>query len=256
MLRALVVSIHDVAPATRERVERMLNDLASRRIHACSLLVVPDYHHQGQSLAEPAFRSWLRKLSDDGHEIVIHGFYHQRSRRSNETTRQRIVTRFYTADEGEFFDLEYAEALRLIRAAQADFEQHGFFPSGFIAPAWLLGIEAERAVVDAGLRYTTSLREVRDFASGSTFVSQSLVYSVRSGWRRGMSLAWNRSLFHRLTSNPLLRLGIHPPDVAHRKIWQQIGRLVDAARRDRKPMTYRDWLGPESGIKDQQSAIR
>jgi hypothetical protein len=56
--------------------------------------------------------------------------------------------------------------------------------------------------------------------------SQSLVYSVRSGWRRVSSLAWNRSLFRRLTTNPLLRLGIHPPDIDHRAIWKQIAEIV------------------------------
>ena len=129
------------------------------------------------------------------------------------TTRAKIVTRIYTADEGEFFDLGYDEALRLIQNAREDFETHGFHPTGFIAPAWLLGEEAERAVIDAGMSYTTTLRTVRDFGGNRTIPSQSLVYSVRSGWRRLSSLAWNRSLFRRLTTNPLLRLGIHPPDI-------------------------------------------
>ena len=62
---------------------------------------------------------------------------------------------FYTADEGEFFDLSYATALDLIRDAQHDFAAHGFRPSGFIAPAWLIGAEAERAAIDAGMTYTT-----------------------------------------------------------------------------------------------------
>ena len=144
------------------------------------------------------------------------------------TPATKIVTRFYTADEGEFFDLGYGEALRLIREAQEDFETHDFHPHGFIAPAWLLGAEAERAVIDAGMSYTTTLRTVRDFDGDRTIPSQSLVYSVRSGLRRISSLAWNRSLFRRLTSNPLLRLGIHPPDIDHRAIWRQIGEIVSA----------------------------
>ena len=88
------------------------------------------------------------------------------------------------------------------------------------------------------MTYTTTLRTVRDFAAGQTFTSQSLVYSVRSGWRRTMSLAWNRSLFRRLTNNPLLRLGIHPPDIAYGAIWRQIRAFIDEALRTREPMTY------------------
>ncbi|CAN5527724.1 DUF2334 domain-containing protein [soil metagenome] len=242
MQRGLVVSIHDVAPSTREKTERILAHLARRRVEVCSLLVVPDYHRQGRSLADPDFGGWLQELEARGHEIVIHGFYHQRARRLGENARARFVTRIYTADEGEFFDLRYDEALPLIKEAQRDFEAHGFYPHGFIAPAWLLGAEAERAVIDAGFCYTTTLRTVRDFASRRTIASQSLVYSVRSGWRRTMSLAWNRSLFGRLKGNPLLRLGIHPPDLDHPAIREQITSLVDESMCDRRPMTYEGWL--------------
>ena len=130
----------------------------------------------------------------------------------------------------------------MIRKAREDFKTHGFHPTGFIAPAWLLGAEAERAVIDAGMSYTTTLRTVRDFDRDCTITSQSLVYSVRSGLRRISSLAWNRSLFRRLTSNPLLRLGIHPPDIDRRAIWKQIGEIVGEALLDRRAMTYRDLL--------------
>lgn len=255
MQRALVVSIHDVAPSTRAMAERIIAQLARQRVEVCSLLVVPDYHREGRSLADPDFRAWLAELEARGYEVVIHGFCHQRARRANEDARAKVVTRFYTADEGEFYDLGYEEALRLISEARQDFETHGLHPRGFIAPAWLLGAEAERAAFDAGMSYTTTLGTVKDFARGCTVGSQSLVYSVRSGWRRTMSLAWNRALFQRLTSNPLLRLGIHPPDITHEAIWRQIDKIIDEAVCDRTPMTYRDWLGQGSAIENRQSAI-
>jgi predicted deacetylase len=255
MARALVVSIHDIAPSTQSKVEKILADLTRHGVDTCSLLVVPDYHRQGRSLDESTFRFWLHELAAQGHEIVIHGYFHQRSRREGEKAREKIVTRFYTEDEGEFFDLGYKEALRLIEEARDDFEMHGFHPTGFIAPAWLLGAEAERAVIDAGLDYTTTLRLVRDFRRGRVIPSQSLVYSVRSGWRRVSSLTWNRSLFRRLTTNPLLRLGIHPPDFDHPAIRDQIGRIIDEALRTRRPMTYQSYLASQSEISNLKSAI-
>ncbi len=248
MQRALVVSIHDVAPATRAPVEQMLAQLARVGVPSCSLLVVPDYHRLGRSLGDPAFAEWLHDLALQGHEIVIHGFYHERARRAGETIRQKLVSRVYTADEGEFYDLDYDEAVSRIRDARDEFAAHGFHPAGFIAPAWLLSAAAERAAIDAGFRYTTTLREVRDFASGEKFLSQSLVYSVRSHWRRAVSLFWNRMLFRRLTRNPLLRLGLHPPDIDHLEIWRQIEALVTEALRSCRPTTYQEWLGNNSAI--------
>jgi hypothetical protein len=253
--RALVVSVHDVAPATRPRVEQILAQLARAGVPCCSLLVVPDYHRTGRSLGQPGFADWLRELSAGGHEIVIHGFYHERARRAGESARQKLITRVYTADEGEFYDLEQEEASCLLREAQNEFAAHGFHPVGFIAPAWLLGAAAERAVLEAGFRYTTTLRGLRDFACGQEIFSQSLVYSVRSAWRRFLSLGWNRTLFRRLTTNPLLRLGLHPPDIEHPQIWRQINALVAEALHDRRPTTYQKWIENQSAIRDAQAEL-
>ena len=256
MQRALVVSIHDVAPVTRSRVEQMIAHLAHHGVDRCSLLIVPDYHHHGRSLGKTAFANWLRELSALGHELVIHGFYHQRERRADESTHQKLVTRIYTAGEGEFYDLPYGQALRLMHEARNEFAAHGFHPTGFIAPAWLLGSEAQRAAIDAGFGYTTSLRGVLDFATGGEFISQSLVYSVRSDWRCATSLFWNRMLFSRLTKNPLLRISLHPPDIEHRGVWRQIGALVTRALRDRQATTYERWLAERSGIENHKAIIR
>src|SRR5881398_1373815 len=145
----MVVSLHDVAPSTQQIANTIISELARRGVSVCSLLVVPDYHHQGLFARNQQFVSWLRGLEADGHEIVIHGYFHERPRRANETLRDKFLTRFYTQHEGEFYDLGYDEALRRIASARDEFRAHGLNPRGFVAPAWLLGDEAERAARDA-----------------------------------------------------------------------------------------------------------
>jgi predicted deacetylase len=171
----------------------MLVRLASWRALLLTHWSFPDYHHSGRSLGDPAFTEWLRNLVGLGHEIVIHGFYHERARGMDESTRQKLVTRVYTADEGEFYDLDYEEAARRIRNAQKEFAEHGFHPTGFIAPAWLLGAEAQRAAADAGLSYTTTLRAVHDLLAYEKLLRNRsfIAFAVAGGepW-----LAWNRSL--------------------------------------------------------------
>ena len=242
MQRALVVSIHDVAPATQPQVAEMMRELEGLGVKQTSFLVVPNYHRRGRAMADDAFCQWLAETQTRGHEVVLHGFFHERARRAEESARDKMMTRFYTADEGEFYDLDYHAALALLEEAQRDFVGRGFRPHGFVAPAWLLGPEAERAVIDAGFTYTTTLRRVKDFVARREFASQSLVYSVRSSWRRGVSLGWNRWLFSRLTNQPLLRLGLHPPDLGYPEIWRQIREIVAEALRDREATTYQDWL--------------
>jgi predicted deacetylase len=238
----LVVSIHDVAPSNRAVVLQMLAALGKSGIRACSLLVVPDYHHQGRAAEDGQFVSRLRDLEAAGHEIVIHGYFHQRDRREREPFRTKFFTRFYTDDEGEFYDLGYEEALRRIVAARDEFREIGLKPRGFVAPAWLLSADAERAARDADLEYTTLLRTVRDLRSGDDFPAQSIVYSVRNQWRRAVSRGWNATLFRLLKNRALLRISIHPPDYSHPTIWRQISDFVEAAVSSRTATTYQDWI--------------
>jgi hypothetical protein len=238
----LVVSIHDVAPSTRSAAEKILKELARHHVDVCSLLVVPNYHHQGEATADRNFVRWLRDLEADGHEIVIHGYYHQRPTTGSEGVRGRLVTGYYTAGEGEFYDLEYAEALQRITRARDEFIAAGLKPRGFIAPAWLLGRDAERAAVDAEMEYTTRLTSVLDLRTGDRFRSRSMVYSVRSAWRRRVSRGWNRGLFFVQTHRPLVRLAVHPPDASYPNIWGQILGITDQLLETRAPTTYRDWV--------------
>jgi len=239
---ALIVSVHDVAPATRAIAEEIVAELSRHRVPVCSLLVVPNYHRGGSFAEDRSFVRWLQSLEEQGHEIVIHGYFHERPRRNGETMAGRFLTQLYTRDEGEFYDLDYDEALRRITKARDEFVEAGLKPRGFIAPAWLLGSAAERAAAEAEMEYTTRLTGVRDLRSGDNFPARTLVYSVRSGWRRVVSLAWNGALARQLDGAPLARVSIHPSDRDYPEIWRQVLRLTDRLVENRTPTTYRDWI--------------
>lgn len=240
--RALVVSLHDVSPRTHGACARIVEELAAAGVRRMSLLVIPDHHRRGRVLDDESFLGWLREKARDGHEIVTHGYHHQRARRPGETTMQRLVTRIYTAGEGEFYDLDRATARELAGRGEAELRQAGFDPHGFIAPAWLLGGEAREALRDLGIAYTTTLGTVADLANGREWRSQALVWSVRGAWRRALSLAWNAALFARMRGAPLMRIAIHPVDRNHPVVWRQARALIARALAGREPMTYHAWL--------------
>jgi predicted deacetylase len=241
----LIVSIHDVAPSTQSICDKIVSELTQKGVRHCSLLVVPDYHHHGASMQDRQFVSWLRDLEARGNEIVIHGYFHERPQRARESFLEKLVTQFYTQGEGEFYDIGYDEALRRIKTARDEFKVAGLKPRGFVAPAWLLSNEAERAARDAEMEYTTRLRTVRDLRSDETFPARSLVYSVRNGWRRAVSLAWNGALSRIFKDQSLLRLSIHPPDFSHPAIWRQIVDLISEIAPLRTPTTYQDWIAEQ-----------
>lgn len=193
-------------------------------------------------MEDRGFVRWLQGLESAGHEVVIHGYFHQRPDRDDEGLRQRLLTRHYTAGEGEFYDLSYEEALERITRARDQFRSAGLAPRGFIAPAWLLGDRALAAAADAEMEYTTRLTTVVDLRTREVYAARSLVYSTRGAWRRLVSLGWNGALAWLQRAQPLVRLAIHPPDFEHQEIWRQVVWLVERLAAERRATTYRDWI--------------
>ena len=164
-------------------------------------------------------------------------------RRSGESIDEKFMTRFYTRDEGEFFDLNYEESLARITKARDEFKLARLSPIGFVAPAWLLSNAGERAARDADIQYTTRINSVLDLLTGEREPTRSLVYSTHSAWRRTASLAWNAALARSLEMRELARLSIHPPDFESPRIRAQILQLIQRFIRTRNATTYRDWIG-------------
>ena len=65
---------------------------------------------------------------------------------------------------------------------------------------------------------------------------------MRAAWRRTVSLGWNSLLHARLASNPLLRIGLHPPDWNYPAIRAQALKFTRKALARRKAMTYEGWM--------------
>ena len=239
--RALVVSLHDVSPLTRDIAAQMLHDVSESGVDRMALLVVPNHHKMAPIREDTVFCEWLNDASKR-HEVVLHGYFHMRPRDGAEGWLKSAITEHYTAGEGEFYDLPEDEALSRLEKGKRDFAASGLFPKGFIAPAWLLGPEAEAAVKKAGFDYTTRLRSFKDLVTSRETFSPSLVWSVRAGWRRVLSLCWNALLARRLREAPLLRIGLHPSDWKHGWIRRQALGSIRAALAGREAMTYEGWL--------------
>jgi predicted deacetylase len=238
--RALVVAIHDVSPLTCEPAKRILRDLSEADVKRLSLLVVPNHHKMAPILADSGFCEWLRAAARQ-YEVVVHGYFHMRSGKIVGLW-DALVTQYYTAGEGEFYDLSENEALFRLQRAKRDFAIAGLSARGFVAPAWLLGAEAETAVKKTGFEYTTRLGSFKDLITGNQTNSQSLVWSVRAAWRRVLSLWWNDLLARKLETAPLLRIGLHPPDWNYGSVRRQALGLLRGALAGREVMTYEDWL--------------
>jgi predicted deacetylase len=230
----------------------MLADLAGVGVERVSLLVIPNRHGADPSFAHTGFCRWLRDCREQGHELILHGYFHRRLSTMEHGWWGRMISRQYTAGEGEFFDLEQGQAAELLERGRREMvEAVGEPVRGFVAPAWLMGEGTRRALCEdhAGLfSHTTTVGGIWDLERGLFYPSQSLCYSVRAAWRRGCSLVWNLLLAHWLEAAPCVRLGLHPPDWDFPAIRRQILRLAESALAGRPAIPYDQWISRQRSL--------
>lgn len=154
--RALCVSIHDVAPATWSDCLRLLDAVRAVADIPLTWLVVPRFHDS--AVQSGPCEAMLGSLLAQGHELALHGYTHLDPAPTGLSLRDYLLRHVYTQREGEFAAIGAAEARCRIQLGLDWFNERGWHPSGFVAPAWLLGREAWRALAGYPFAYTTTYR--------------------------------------------------------------------------------------------------
>ena len=243
--KSLIVSLHDAHPGSHAQIAEQVAFLAERGVTRSSILVVPEFHHRGSLLRDGSFCDTISGWQAQGHEVVLHGYFHDRLESPPENLSTIFWTRFYTNREAEFLDLAREDARMRLERGRALFESLGWRATGFVAPAWLMAIGLTNLLAEMGFAYTTRLGEIIPLRPGLNRVksSQSLCYSTRAGWRRFASAIWNKNLYGRLRGTDLVRLSLHPRDLEFPLMRRQIDQIVRASiKRGFQPTTYGDYV--------------
>jgi uncharacterized protein len=238
--RWLCVSLHDVAPVTWTHCQRVLDAVREVADIPLTLLVVPAYH--GACSAQPHFEQAMSTQLAAGHELALHGYFHVDPQLPDgviDWLRRRV----YTAGEGEFVALSASEASERMTLGARWFEANGWPLAGFVAPAWLLGAGAWRALrTRDDLQYTSTLTQLFVLPEAHSIRAPCLTYSVRSAWRRPTSIAWNTMMAALTRRAPVLRIGLHPYDAESRAVRRSWQRLLERALTDRVAVTKAEFV--------------
>lgn len=226
---AMSVTLHDVAPATQQRCETLIFELERIAPLSFTLLVVPYY--QGRR-SDPAFDAWLQSRLQRGDELALHGLTHHDDGPPPRHWLDRMRRRWTTDDEGEFAAIDMAEATRRLRAGRRWFTRREWPVRGFVAPAWLLGEGAWRALLRQPFDYTCTRTSLFVLPHGvpnqplRVLHARSIVYSSRAAWRRALSRPWNALVAHEESRRGWMRFELHPSDAEHRSVRESALRLV------------------------------
>lgn len=208
----IVVSLHDVAPATAELSRRWLELLETLGVRA-SLLVIPG-RWNGQELSQsPAFVDWLHAAESRGHEIVQHGLWHARDKKFASTSRRSQVGQLLGRGCQEFWELPYEEAFRRLIQGKSIMAKCGFQATGFVAPAWMMSEGTLDALRDTGFHYTNTHTHLINTQTGA----RRLVVVTSQRPRSFLSLpgvaVTNGIAKYVESRGKPLRIAIHPADL-------------------------------------------
>jgi predicted deacetylase len=240
--RKLIVSFHDLHPGSRAQCERFLAMMRELGVTRTTLLVVPRWHGARPCDEDRAFAAWLQARAAEGHEICLHAYVHHADSVHGNAV-QRAMGKHYTAGEGEFYQIEEADAVQRLREGLSIVRDGCGVPVwGFTAPAWLLSTGGRTALRRMGFHYTTRWGRVELLQRGETIAAPVLVWSTRAGWRRLCSRGWVRLWGVWKRRAPVLRVAVHPVDFAHPSIEASVHAAITRNLRGRTAARYRDLL--------------
>ncbi|MEQ7873235.1 DUF2334 domain-containing protein [Sphingomonas sp. ASV193] len=239
----LLFSIHDVAPAFEDEVDR-LHALAQPIVgDRLAMLVVPNHWKSEKITAGTPFAARLRGWAEAGIEMFLHGFTHRDDSDHGDAAARLKATKM-TAGEGEFLGLSHAEAARRIADGRARVEDIIGRPvAGFIAPAWLYGEGALAAIREAGFPLAEDHLKVWRPADGKVLHRAPVITWASRTPARLRSSLWVANAARALPMPRTMRVATHPPDIRVPALVDSIGATLKVLAKKRRPAAYAELLG-------------
>jgi predicted deacetylase len=242
----LVVSLHDVAPATAVACHEWVDDIDRIGV-PLSLLVIPG-RWRGASLADDlALVRWLHRRGDRRDEIVQHGWCHAGV--DGGPRWRRAVGSVVARGCAEFAALDELDAARRLERGGEVLDRLGFLVDGFTPPGWLASPGAVRALRRLGYRYTTTHTGIRDLHRDVTVRAPALAHRPGGIGERVGAEVLERASRHEIAAGRPIRIALHPDDRTRPALVAATLRAITAALDlGARARTYRDVLTAAAAV--------
>jgi uncharacterized protein len=222
----LVVSVHDVSPATADQTARWCADADSLGIRV-SLLVIPG-PWRGEQLADaPDYAGVLRHRAAGGDDVVLHGWRHVAGPEGGRV--RRAVGHAVARGAAEFAALDATDAAERLAAGRAVLDGFDLPTDGFTPPGWLASPGAVRALKAAGFRYLTTHWGLQHLGDGKLRRGFALSHRPSGGLGERIGAAMMHAAATRTARHGgLVRIALHPDDLARPGLRDTTLRSIEA----------------------------
>ncbi len=237
---SLVVSLHDVSPRHAVAVDAILSEFQALGLPPAVLLVVPDFHGDWPLSDHPRFLGRLRELGEAGHELALHGYFHQELARDRSASRGPsafLRRQFLTAGEGEFLSLSPERQRQRLEDGLGMWEASGLErPEGFVPPAWLHRPDLPEILWERGFSWTEDHHGLL-FRDRPSLKSPVITWASRDPLRRIGSRFFAPLALRAWRAAPVLRIAVHPHDWDHPFLVGSIRATIRSALALRAPLS-------------------
>ena len=241
-MKSLVISLHDVAPATVDSSKQWMKLLDERNL-LVSLLVVPGPWRGGDLLGDNSFRVWLNETATDKHEVVQHGYSHTIDHNDEPGIFGRIVGNFAARGCQEFWGISETEARNRLHSGLAILSKVGHRPMGFVAPGWLTSRAAVGAVRRVGFNYLTTHFFVRDLVSNKRYFAPVVCQRPNSTSTLAVATMTKKLATALRVANLPIRVAIHPDDLEQHETRDAIFSVIEnAIKNGYRSETYANFI--------------
>jgi predicted deacetylase len=222
----LLVSIHDIAPASAEATERWLADLDARGIPA-TLLVIPGPWRGSRLAQNPDLVATLHDASSRGHELALHGWAHKAG--PDGAPWRRATAQLIARGAAEFAALDVSEATARLSAGLAELAALDIEPVGFHPPGWLASPGALQALRRVGLRYTSSHLFIHDLITEQRHTLPALSHRPGGSGEVFAARLMRTSAAAMARCGRSFRVALHPDDLRHPRLRATTLAVIDEA---------------------------
>ncbi len=201
-----LISIHDVAPETLDRVQALIDCLPQVCRPNLTLLVIPGKPWRPAEIAR------LRHWQGQGYTLAGHGWHHQIERIGN--LYHQMHAWLISRNAAEHLCLSRAEIIALLQRNHAWFASQGLSsPDLYVPPAWAMGNVRRSDLAASPYRYFESGGGYFDANELKTVWLPLAGFEADTRFRSNALMAWNRLNALLGSDRHPLRIGLHPYDL-------------------------------------------